>query len=209
MSSLPDGLSETSRQQLSIHFYDWLDTRNQNVGFKLGISPSDCLKEDYDIILCHWDFASCYILFSGNYDGYEMDFVIKLPKYKEVIKIPYFYAYASFAGECSYIGNDIRDLPYTQSEMEDYIDWLDKMVRDVKNGKLFRMMAIGKLIEYTDIGDYYLFINSLDQETIDTISIDSFMRDAEEFTIEALGEDKIIEEEEKILDAFLKKLIIY
>lgn len=202
ISSLPNGLSEESRCQTSIHFYDWLGTKNENIGFKLGFAPSDCFEDNYSMILMHWDDASFNISFCGNNDEFNMEFVINLPNFRKVVEIPYFYRYGVIVEGCFNVSDSIRYLPNTQKEMSDFISFLDKMVIDIKNGKLFRMMAIGEILE-NSIWDAHHFINCIERKNLSRNNIDSFMKEAEKFTIEKLGQDKIIKREKWLLNKVL------
>jgi len=200
-----DTISDANRNGLSVHFYDEVEYPDGNVGFKIGLSPALCIPNGYCMNSLHWDSAMFFLTMFGNSDEHAIQINITLPNYRKVVELPFFYGYyevdiqkaTSHMDECL----DLSTLPLTLKGIVDCTHHLDEMITKMKNGDIFRWLAVGELMK--EEKDFIYPDCSIFEKGDRLEDFGTALRRAEDYTFQIIGEDRIKERERVILDEIL------
>ena len=200
MSSLVNNLSDKNRQRISIHFYDEVDDEDGNIGFKIGINPLDCIaKNDFvsvnSMIMLPWGSASIDLTMFGTIDEQDIDIVISLPEYYKVVKLPFFYGYIEPYME----GNSVcySFFPLHEENIIKYVEKLDEMIAEIKNGSIFKWIAVSELMLEEDFIEHQ---SCYIPQISDIRDSQTAVAEAKKQILDEIGEEKIEEREKQIIE---------
>lgn len=127
---------------------DFEDDGTVSYFLELSMSAEYCIPEIANFTKCAADDNNFYFSFSGTSDEREYYIGYSLANYKENYTLPYFYRYIS-EYDSGRPGTE-RDIPRVEEDVYGFIRYLEKMVKRIKNGEFFKMLAYAKyLCEYS------------------------------------------------------------